>query len=121
MHDLLLKRIYEKPDIKDGYRILIDRLWPRGETKDEADIDYWAKSIAPTTEIRKAFNHLPENMVVFKKKYIEELNNNPETTEFLSIISENLKKGNVTLLLGAKDKVNNHGVVLQEWINNHIK
>ncbi len=120
MHELLIKRIYEDSDSTDGYRILVDRLWPRGESKVKADLDEWAKEIAPSTEVRKAFNHVPENMQSFRKQYIEELNNNPAAAEFLSLVKEKLKKGNVTLLYGAKDEVNNQAIVLKEWVTKKI-
>lgn len=121
MHELSIKRIYKEIDPHDGYRILIDRLWPRGVSKEEAAIDYWAKSITPSTVIRKAFDHKAENMDVFKRNYVSELNDNPSTSEFLSIIAKRLKEGNVTLLYGAKDEMYNHAIILKEWVLENLK
>ena len=116
MHVLQIKRIYEKPDFNDGYRILVDRLWPRGIRKDEARLDDWAKPITPSTEIRKAFAHDPANMDIFREIYISELNQNPAADEFLTLVAEKLRKSNVTLLYGAKDEKYNHAVILKDWI-----
>ena len=78
-----LKRIYEKPDEKDGFRILVDRLWPRGLTKEKAAVDLWLKNIAPTTELRKWFNHDPEKWSEFQRRYLKELKENKEATDAL--------------------------------------
>ncbi len=121
MKELSIKRIYKKADPHDGYRILIDRLWPRGVSKDEAAIDYWAKSITPSTEIRKAFDHKAENMDVFRRNYVSELNDNPASREFLSIIAKRLKESNVTLLYGAKDEMHNHAIILKKWILDNLE
>lgn len=110
-----IKRIYETPDNKDGYRILIDRLWPRGIAKTEAHIDEWIKEIAPSNELRKWFGHQPELFGEFSKKYKAELK---DKTELLSKIKSIAKKQTVTLLYGAKDTVHNQAVILQEVLNN---
>ena len=120
MHALQVKRIYEKPDTNDGYRILIDRFWPRGMGKDEVRLDDWAKSITPSTEIRKAFDHKPEQMDVFREKYISELNQNPAADEFLTLVAEKLRQSNVTLLYGAKNEMYNHAVILKDWITEKL-
>jgi uncharacterized protein YeaO (DUF488 family) len=73
-----LKRVYEEPLESDGTRILVDRLWPRGLTKEKAKVDVWLKDIAPTTELRKWFNHEPDKWPEFKKRYRAEINNNTE-------------------------------------------
>lgn len=116
MFSILIKRIYDKPDDKDGYRVLVDRLWPRGVSKDEAKLDDWAKEIAPSNELRKSFDHQPDKMTEFEKKYLDEIKANAEAAEFESGILEELNKHNVTLLYGAKDEENNNAVVLREWI-----
>ncbi len=108
---LYLKRAYEKPQKKDGKRILVDRLWPRGLTKEAARIDLWLKEIAPTTELRKWFNHDPVKWREFVKKYRKELRSNKDQ---LSLLKEELKKGIVTLVYGAKDKEHNEAVVIKE-------
>ena len=108
-----IKRVYEKPSERDGMRILVDRLWPRGLTKQKAAIDLWLKDIAPSTELRKWFAHDPEKWIEFKKKYLQELKDKEEQ---ISIIKEHLKK-EVTLVYGAKDEEHNEAHVLEELLN----
>jgi uncharacterized protein YeaO (DUF488 family) len=115
---LNIKRVYEKPDKQDGKRVLVDRLWPRGLTKEKADIDLWLKGIAPTTELRKWFNHDAAKWEEFQKRYRNELNNNKEQ---VSLLKEQLKKGIVTLVYGAKDEDHNEALVLKEWLNGETK
>ncbi len=112
--EIKLKRVYEKPDEKDGFRILVDRLWPRGLTKEKAAVDLWLKNIAPTTELRKWFNHDPEKWKEFEKKYLKELQKNEET---VSELRAHLKKSVVTLLYGAKDEVHNEALVLKDYFS----
>ena len=109
-----IKRVYEKPEKEDGKRILVDRLWPRGLTKEKAGIDLWLKDIAPSTELRKWFNHDPAKWKEFQKRYQLELENNKEQ---VSILNELFKKGPVTLVYGAKDREHNEALVLKEWLN----
>ena len=112
---LKIKRVYEKSDSDDGTRILVDRLWPRGLTKEKAHVDVWLKEIAPTTELRKWFNHDPEKWNGFIKKYTKELQENKEQ---VATIKEYLKKGKVTLIYGAKDELHNEALVLKDFIIN---
>ncbi len=121
MHKLQIKRVYEEPNPRDGYRILIDRLWPRGISKNEAKVDDWAKAIAPSTEIRIEFNHVPARMEVFRVKYIAELDDNPEAAKFVDFFAEKLKQTNVTLLYGAKDERVNHAVILRDWFSGKLQ
>jgi uncharacterized protein YeaO (DUF488 family) len=121
MHKLRIKRIYAAVDPNDGYRILIDRLWPRGMSKDEASLDNWAKSIAPSTEIRKAFNHEPANMAVFRKNYVRELDQNPASSDFAKLITDQLRLNNVTFVYGAKNEKYNQAVVLKDWIEAKLR
>ena len=109
-----IKRVYEKPSKADGERILVDRLWPRGLTKEKADIDIWLKDIAPSTALRKWFGHDPKKWTEFRKKYLQELKDNEEQ---VSMLKERLKKGVVTLVYGAKDEENNEARVLEELLN----
>ena len=111
---LKIKRVYEQPVKGDGKRILVDRLWPRGLTKEKASIDLWLKDIAPSTELRKWFNHDPDKWEKFKKRYHQELKNNKEQ---VSILYEELKKRVVTLVYGAKDEQHNEALVLKEWLS----
>lgn len=120
MNKILIKRVYDAPESRDGYRILIDRLWPRGIRKDEARLSDWVKAIAPTTIIRKEFNHEPANMAVFQAKYVAELDSNPEAATFIRILAEKLNEENVTLVYGARDEKYNHAVILKGWLEEKI-
>ena len=117
MHEIKIKRIYEDADNKDGTRILIDRLWPRGVKKENAKIDLWLKDIAPSTDLRKWFNHEPEKWTEFRKRYHQELNLKKELVQSLL---DDAQKNDVTLLYAAKDKKFNHAVVLKEYLE-HFK
>jgi len=112
--NIQIKRVYEKSDAKDGFRILVDRLWPRGLTKEKAAADLWLKDIAPSTELRKWFNHDPEKWKEFQKKYQKELQENKEA---VSVLKEHLKQGPVTLLYGAKDQEHNEAEVLKNFLS----
>jgi uncharacterized protein YeaO (DUF488 family) len=111
-----IKRIYEPYSPDDGYRILIDRLWPRGIKKEDAHIDIWLKEIAPSTALRKWFNHEPEKWEAFRKKYHEELN---ASTTFKELVSYLRKHKVITLLYAAKEEKLNHAIVLQQFILDH--
>jgi len=104
-----IKRVYEKPEKEDGFRILVDRLWPRGLTKEKAKVDLWLKEIAPSTELRKWFAHDPEKWEEFKKRYLSELKKNKEP---VAQLKEKMKEGNVTLIYAAKDETHNEAQVL---------
>lgn len=119
MKMILLKRIYEPYDKEDGYRILVDRLWPRGVSKEKAHLDLWLKEIAPSTELRKWFGHKTEKWEEFKKRYIEELKLNEEAV--IQIKKILLKHRKVTLLFGAKDKEHNQAVVIAEFLETNQK
>ena len=116
MNKIICKRIYEASDHSDGYRILVDRLWPRGMKKETANIDLWAKDIAPSTKLRKWFGHSAERFEEFSFLYRAELDENPYAEEFLKVIEEKLRADNITLLYAARDKDCNHAVLLQKWI-----
>lgn len=113
--DIRLKRVYEEPSESDGTRILIDRLWPRGLTKEKAKVDVWLKEIAPTTELRKWFNHEPSKWPEFKKRYKTEISNNPEA---ISALKKHLASGKATILYGAKDEEHNDAVVIKQFFDN---
>jgi uncharacterized protein YeaO (DUF488 family) len=108
-----IKRVYEKPAEKDGVRILVDRLWPRGLTKAKAKIALWLKDIAPSTELRKWFNHDPDKWKEFQIRYRTELKNKEE---ILSVVREQAAKSHVTLVYAAKDERQNDAIVLQEFL-----
>lgn len=112
---LKIKRIYEPYEESDGYRILVDRLWPRGIKKTDAHLDAWEKEAAPSNELRKWFKHDKDKYEEFKQKYIQELNHNDKWQELKEKISKGLDHENVTLLYGAKDKEDNQARVLMEY------
>ncbi|MBC5648379.1 DUF488 domain-containing protein [Christensenella tenuis] len=118
---LKLKRVYEGAGEEDGFRILADRLWPRGESKEKAAIDLWEKEIAPTPGLRKWFGHTPEKFPEFRKKYIAELERNPALEPFLTTVRNRAAGGNVTLVYAAKDSKNNDAVVLKEYLEERLK
>lgn len=110
-----IKRVYEAPEKSDGKRILIDRLWPRGLTKEAAAIDLWIKEIAPSTELRKWFGHDPDKWIEFQKKYKAELSDNPALSELKAAIKDQKS----TLVYAAKDEDHNDAVVLQSVLTNN--
>jgi uncharacterized protein YeaO (DUF488 family) len=110
---LQLKRVYDPPTKSDGTRILVDRLWPRGLTKEKAHVDLWLKEIAPTNELRKWFGHDPARWSEFRRRYRDELEHNPEQMALL----KKAAKGRATLLYGAKDDDHNQAVVLHELLS----
>jgi len=109
--NIRIKRVYEAPDSEDGTRILVDRLWPRGLTKEKAKVDLWLKGVAPSTDLRKWFAHDPARWAEFQQRYREELKRNQEQ---LSLLKQAAAKGKTTLLYGAKDEQHNEAVVLQQ-------
>ena len=113
--NIKIKRVYEKPVKEDGIRILVDRLWPRGLTKEKASVDLWLKEIAPSTQLRKWFDHDPDKWKEFRKRYEQELKKNKEQ---VSLLQEQVKKGVVTLVYGAKDEMHNEALVLKESFSN---
>jgi uncharacterized protein YeaO (DUF488 family) len=113
---LKIKRAYEPAEPSDGRRILIDRLWPRGVSKTEANIDLWLKELAPSTELRQWYGHDPEKWDEFKKRYIEEITS-PEKKKILEDIAHHARHNNITLVYSAKDTEHSDARVLAELIN----
>jgi uncharacterized protein YeaO (DUF488 family) len=118
--DFFLKRVYEPCDESDGIRILVDRLWPRGISKEAAKLTDWQKEVAPSPELRKWFCHKPELFEEFRTKYIEELRTDEHKQKIINEIITMKSMGRVILLYGAKDPVYNHAIVLQEELNRII-
>ena len=108
-----IKRVYEKPDKDDGVRILVDRLWPRGLSKNKAKIDYWMKEIAPSDALRKWFGHKEERWEQFKRRYGEELKDRKDLLRELKMLTKN---SSVTLLYAAKDEKRNNAKALLEFL-----
>ena len=109
-----IKRIYDPPAALDGKRVLVDRLWPRGLSKDDVKIDEWLKEIAPSDDLRKWFGHDPVRWEEFRKRYKEELKAHGDS---LGKLRTEGKRGTVTLLFAAKDAEHNNAVVLKEILS----
>jgi uncharacterized protein YeaO (DUF488 family) len=112
-HDVAIKRVYEPPAETDGQRVLVDRLWPRGIAKEKAGLSLWLKEIAPSTELRKWFDHDPAKWAEFQKRFRAELNDNGEAVAELRNL---VAKGKVTLLYSAHDEEHNNAVVLAAYL-----
>ena len=110
MGRIQIKRVYETPDASDGFRVLVDRLWPRGVAKERAALDLWMKDIAPSTELRRWFGHDPKRWTEFQTRYRAELK---EHETDLAELRSRARKGTVTLLFGARDTEHNEAVVLK--------
>ncbi|MDR0777168.1 MAG: DUF488 domain-containing protein [Azonexus sp.] len=113
MTKIALKRIYEKPAASDGYRVLVDRLWPRGVTKDAAALDEWNKDLAPSGALRKWFGHDPALWKSFAEKYTAELQAGTATQEFMARMKGHEQ---ITLLYAAHDQGHCHPLVLKAWL-----
>ena len=111
-----LKRAYEPADARDGTRVLVDRLWPRGVSKDAAAIDLWLKELAPSTELRKWFGHDPSRWAQFQDHYAEEVR---QHSEAFGQLRELARKGVVTLVYSARDEAHNDAVVLRKLLLGH--
>jgi uncharacterized protein YeaO (DUF488 family) len=114
--DIRLKRAYEPASPEDGYRVLVDRLWPRGVSKDAARIDLWLREVAPSTDLRKWFGHDPARWAQFRTRYFRELDDRPEVIAQLRDLA---REGVVTLVYGAKDREHNDAVALKDYLETH--
>ncbi|MDO5021876.1 MAG: DUF488 domain-containing protein [Eubacteriales bacterium] len=121
MYSISCKRVYDEPDINDGKRILVDRLWPRGLKKEIAKLDFWAKDMTPSTDLRKWFSHDPDKYDAFSAQYTIELDNNPSADSFIESLRNTLKTEPVTFLYAAKDTTNNHANVLKNWVYKRLQ
>lgn len=120
MMHLKIERIYGNEADPETYRILIDRLWPRGISKEKAQLDEWAKEIAPSTELRRWFNHDPEKFTTFKQRYLTELAENPQTSDFIKLLQAKLAIQDVVLLYGAKNQQENQATVLMVFLRQEL-
>lgn len=111
-----LKRAYEEPSRDDGERILVERLWPRGLTKERAAVDLWLKEIAPSPELRKWFGHDPSKWTRFQKRYWKELEKNEEAVEQLR---QKGRHGTMTLVYAARDEEHNGALALKQYLEAH--
>jgi uncharacterized protein YeaO (DUF488 family) len=112
------KRIYERPDPSDGTRILVDRLWPRGVTKERATVHVWMKEIAPSPALRTWFGHAPARWLEFRKQYVAELMANEAGVCQLASLAA---VGQVTLLYAARDDAHNHALVLADYLKKFFR
>lgn len=118
MTAIKLKRVYEEYDDSDGYRILVDKLWPRGMKKENLHYDLWAKNITPSPDLRKWFHIDPvNNWEGFYRSYLQELQESKSTEEFLDEVA---KHKIVTLLYASKDLVHNHAIILKQFIEKEL-
>jgi uncharacterized protein YeaO (DUF488 family) len=109
---ICLKRAYEEPDDTDGFRVLVDRLWPRGKKKADLRLDMWTKDVSPSTELRKWFGHDPERWLEFCKRYKAELAASEKKNAIAEVANAAHKHSTMTLIYGAKDTEHNEAVVL---------
>ena len=108
-----LKRVYEEPSQTDGIRILVERLWPRGFTKERASIDLWLKDVAPSTELRKWFGHDPKRWRMFRERYLAELKGKKEP---INLLQQKAKEGTISLIYAAREEEYNGAVVLKGFL-----
>jgi len=111
--NIKIKRVYEQPNKKDGERILVDRLWPRGLTKEKAHADLRLKEIAPSTELRKWFGHDPNKWRSFRRRYETEIRHNDV---LIKLLKQKAREGTVTLVYGAHDEKHNEALVLKQFL-----
>jgi len=111
--NIKIKRVYERPEKDDGTRILVDRLWPRGLTKEKANVDIWLKEIAPSTELREWFGHDPQKWKRFRGRYETELRHNGDLIEMLA---NKAKKDTITFIYAARDEKHNEARVLKQFL-----
>jgi uncharacterized protein YeaO (DUF488 family) len=109
-----LKRVYERPSPQDGLRVLVDRLWPRGLTKERAAVDLWLKDVAPSTELRKWFGHDSANWKQFQARYRRELRDKKDA---LMLLKQKCQEQTVTLVYGARDEEHNEALVLKQILD----
>ena len=110
------RRIYDKPDADDGFRILVDRIWPRGLKKNDVKIDLWQKDIGPSSALRKWFNHDQRKWNEFKRRYYEELK---DRKEIVKLFLEKAEQGTITLLYSSKEEKYNNAIALKEYLQSN--
>lgn len=118
MKNIQIKRIYEPADASDGIRILVDKLWPRGVSKEKAKLGFWAKDLAPSTELRKRYKHDREVWPAFRHSYFTELDSKPEA---LSELKSYLDRGVVTFLFSSRETGLNNAVALREYVEKYLE
>jgi uncharacterized protein YeaO (DUF488 family) len=114
-----LKRVFDKRADDDGYRVLVDRLWPRGVRKESLALNYWAKELSPSTELREFYHHDPRRWAVFRDRFRDELYN-PAAIKTLTRLGELAKAGTVTLIFASREPVKNNAAVVKELLETHF-
>jgi uncharacterized protein YeaO (DUF488 family) len=115
---LAVKRVYEPSSPRDGFRVLVDRLWPRGLTKQDARIDLWAREIAPSTGLRQWYQHDPEKWPEFRRRYFAEIDAHPDLVKELLARA---RRGRVTLVFGSREAKLNNAVAMQEYLKRRLR
>ncbi|MGV9291432.1 DUF488 domain-containing protein [Streptomyces sp. NPDC003719] len=113
---IAIRRVYEEPSPQDGERVLVDRLWPRGVSKEAAHLDRWLKDVAPSTDLRRRYHHDPERFAEFRRRYVAELDD-PEHERAVQELRDLAAHGDVTLLTAAKDAGHSTAAVLAHWLD----
>jgi uncharacterized protein YeaO (DUF488 family) len=111
-----VKRAYDKPARNDGFRVLVDRVWPRGVTKEALKVDTWLRNVAPSTRLRKWFGHDPKKWDEFRRRYFKELDADPED---IRLLREKRRGGELTLVFGAKEERFNNAEAIKEYLERH--
>lgn len=112
-----LKRAYDEPEESDGYRVLVDRIWPRGVSKEQLQLDAWMKEVAPSDDLRKWFDHDPEKFEEFRERYQAELRDQQDKVERLKKLAD---EQDITLVYGAKDRKHNQAIVLKDYLEKNM-
>jgi uncharacterized protein YeaO (DUF488 family) len=111
-----LKQFYEEPSPEDGFRVLVERIWPRGVSKERAELDLWLKDVAPSPELRKWFSHDPARWEAFQERYAAGLKDGKEA---LHLLKQKAREGTVTLVYASHDEEHNGALVLKEYLEHH--
>ncbi|MEZ4599927.1 MAG: DUF488 family protein [Syntrophotaleaceae bacterium] len=117
--DIRLRRANEEPSRDDGFRVLVDRLWPRGVRREDLELDEWLKDVAPSAELRRWFQHDPEKWLEFKRRYVAELASRPEAGNAFQELKQKGRQGRVTLVFGSREIRYNNAAALKELLEDH--
>ena len=115
---LAVKRVYEPPSPRDGLRVLVDRLWPRGLKKEDARLDLWARELAPSTKLRQWYQHDPEKWPEFRRRYFAEIDEHPDAVKYLVARA---RRGQVTLVFSSREERLNNAVALREYLKRRLR
>ena len=113
--DVRVRRVYDEPSVQDGTRVLVDRVWPRGVRKEDAQLDEWLRDVAPSTELRRWYGHVPERFAEFRRRYLAELSESPQR-EAAAHLRSIAGQHDLTLLTATRDVEHSQAAVLAEWL-----